>query len=193
MTGNKNSVEALVVIAALAKRTSTLGCPFSKTTLQRFVYLLKEVYRIDCGYDFTLHTYGPCSTELLQDLDLMDTKGCLKIKYNSARGDYNIEPTLQTDIILKSARSFAKTHEAVENLLGDFGVLDAKALDLLVTILFVKHEALRDRRLIDDGETIGIVRNLKPHFEEEAIYSAMDGLAQKGYLSPSFASAVAQG
>jgi uncharacterized protein YwgA len=184
MRVNKNSAEALVVIAALAKYMSNRGWPFGKTTLQRFVYLLKELYRIDCGYDFTLQTYGPFSTELLYDLDLMDAKDCVRVKYDSARGDYNIEPTIQTDIILKSATVFvAKTRDVLEELLDEFGRLGAKALELRVTILFVQNEAIWEKRSINEDEIIGIVRNLKPHLEKEAIREAMEELTRKGYIS----------
>jgi uncharacterized protein YwgA len=70
------------LIAELAHRSDSLG----RTSLQKKIYLLQTLFYVNLGYDFTLYTYGPFTSEILSDLDVAEAMGAVRV--NSVASSY---------------------------------------------------------------------------------------------------------
>ncbi|RKX42659.1 MAG: restriction endonuclease, partial [Thermotogae bacterium] len=128
------------LIVELADRFKERIPKFGKTLLQKMVYLLQEVYGVNCGYRFELYTYGPFSSELLQDLDLVESLGGVTVvPVISGVGGYMILPGEYSELLKKKAESFLsdeKTLSALDNVVKNFGNYLAKDLELRSTIIY---------------------------------------------------------
>jgi uncharacterized protein YwgA len=43
--------------------------------LQKLIFILQQVYGIDCDYSYTLHTYGPYRAQVSRDLEVVESFG----------------------------------------------------------------------------------------------------------------------
>lgn len=68
------------LIAKLAQMCIAGNRMLGRTALQKYVYLLQELFGVDCGYDFQLYTYGPFCSELLSDLESATTASVVSYK-----------------------------------------------------------------------------------------------------------------
>lgn len=80
------------IIAEFAYRLYNLELRFGKTALQKFIYLLQELYNVKIGYDFSLYTYGPFSSELLSDLDFVESLNGVDVGFIPEIQEYEIFP-----------------------------------------------------------------------------------------------------
>jgi len=161
-------------------------CPqFGKTILQKMVYLLQEVYGVKCGYQFDLYTYGPFTSQLLQDLDLVETLNGVRISsVMSAIGGYHIEPGERNEELREKAVEFLRdstVSEAIDSLIEDFGSFNAKQLELLSTIVYVDRD-MKDKGLSRE-KLIQMVGDIKPKFLDSEIEDAVSILESKGIVS----------
>lgn len=173
----------------IAELTSRLKdrCPqFGKTILQKMVYLLQEVYGVKCGYQFDLYTYGPFTSQLLQDLDLVETLNGVRISSVMSRavGGYHIEPGERNEELREKVGEFlggADVSEAIDNLIEHFGSFNAKELELLSTIVYVNRD-MRDEGLSRE-DLIQMVSDVKPKFSRSEIDDAVSKLEAKDIVS----------
>lgn len=161
-------------------------CPqFGKTILQKMVYLLQEVYGVKCGYQFDLYTYGPFTSQLLQDLDLVETLNGVRIaSVVSAMGGYHIEPGERNEELREKAGEFLKSSdvsEAIDNLISNFGSFNAKELELLSTIVYVDRD-MKDKGLSRE-KLIQMVGDIKPKFANSEIKDAVSTLETRKIIS----------
>jgi len=135
------------LIAELAKRLQDVSPQFGKTALQKIVYFLQEIYGLDCGYDFRLYSYGPFAAQLLGDLDIVESIGCVEVRrLLTGTGGYVIRPTEKVDALQKRAGDFLsapQTAKALHAVVDRFGRLSARDLELRATIVYVERDLLR--------------------------------------------------
>ena len=55
-----------------------LGKIEGRKRFQKIIFLLQEQYNIDFGYKFIAYLYGPYSSQLQNDIDMLVQAGCLK-------------------------------------------------------------------------------------------------------------------
>ncbi|GBD96918.1 MAG TPA: hypothetical protein ENG83_13270 [Nitrospirae bacterium] len=173
------------LIAELTNRLK-YQCPqFGKTILQKMVYLLQEVYGVKCGYQFDLYTYGPFTSQLLQDLDLVETFNAVRISsVMSAVGGYHIEPGERNEELKEKAGEFLRdpvVSKAIDNLIEHFSSSNAKKLELLSTIVYVSRD-MRDEGLSREN-LIQMVSDVKPKFARPEIEEAVSTLEEKQMVS----------
>ena len=53
------------IIFELVSQKADLG----KTAIMKFMFMLQQVYKVPLGYDFKIYTYGPYSSEVMDDMD----------------------------------------------------------------------------------------------------------------------------
>jgi uncharacterized protein YwgA len=169
------------LIPELAGRLSGISPQFGKTVLQKIVFLLQEVYNVDCGYDFTLYSYGPFDSRLLGDLDLVESWGCVKVESaDSFMGGYRILPNGEAAKIRGKAADFldsAATRFAIDALINDYGAKSARDLELRATLIYVcKDLQRRDKLPPSRGELYRIAHEIKPKFSETDMNSAIEEL-----------------
>lgn len=163
-------------------------CPqFGKTVLQKMVYLLQELYGVDCGYRFDLYTYGPFSSELLQDLDLVENIGGVNVvPVTSGAGGYQILPGEHAESLKNKATDFLSDEQiasSLDNLVADFGNYWAKDLELRTTIIYASRDMKRSGNPITRSDLVRIVREIKPRFTDTEVQQAIDELEKRGYIS----------
>lgn len=172
------------LIAELAYRRKNQYPQFGKTILQKMVYLLQEVYGIKCGYQFDLYTYGPFTSQLLQDLDLVETLGGIRVY--PVTGGYHIAPGDQNDSLRETAKDFLclpDVSRAIDNLVQDFGSLNAKELELLSTIVYVDRDMKSAVPPLTYEKMAQMVNDLKPKFSSVEIHDKISNLESKGVVS----------
>jgi uncharacterized protein YwgA len=165
------------LIAEIAFRLKDRSFPqFGKTILQKMVFLLQEAYGIPCDYQFDLYTFGPFTSQLLQDLDLVETLGGVKVyPVISGLGGYHIVPGEKNDALREKAKDFlqdTKVSRAIDTLLEEFGSFNAKELELISTIIYVN----RDMKTITRDKMVEVVNGLKPKFSRDEIHEAIGKL-----------------
>lgn len=161
---------------------------FGKTALQKLIFLLQEVYKVDMGYHFGFYTYGPFAAELLNDLDFAQCIGAVTIESAdpAAGSGYRIQAGLMATDTMERASKFLTEHRGVINsLLDSFGKKSAKELELLTTIIYLNKEV---KPLdISQSDAIRWIRELKPRFTEHEVQSAIRELTTRHGIDLSFA------
>jgi len=171
------------LIAEIAFRLKDICPQFGKTILQKMVFLLQEAYGVECGYQFDLYTYGPFSSQLLQDLDLVETLGGVQVyPVISGLGGYHIVPGEKNDALREKAKDFLQNTDVssnIDTLLKEFGGFNAKELELMSTIIYVN----RDMKTITRNKMVEVVNGLKPKFSQSEILEAIGKLETNKRIS----------
>jgi uncharacterized protein len=170
------------LIAELAKRLNGICPQFGKTALQKLVFLLQEVYRIDCGYDFQLYSYGPFDAQLLSDLDLVEAWNCVSVQ--PVMAGYEIHPTAKVDSLHEKAADFFEnpdTEKALCSLISDYGTMTARELELRATTVYVSQD-LGKKQTPLTKELLELVKKIKPKFFESEIVDAIEELKDKDHI-----------
>ena len=166
------------LIAELTNRFKDRCPQFGKTILQKMVYLLQEVYGVKCGYQFDLYTYGPFTSQLLQDLDVVETfKGVQISSVISGMGGYHIETGERNKELREKAGEFlgdSVVSKAINNLIENFGSFNAKELELLSTIVYVNRDMKEEE--LSRQDLLQMVRDVKPKFSHSDIEDAVSKL-----------------
>jgi len=172
------------LIAELARAQKQRGFSLGKTALQKEVYFLQTLYGVDCGYEFTLYTYGPFSSLLLADLDSVSVLGGVDVQYDSGLGGYRIIPGPENAKVIKSANGFlSEIRDPIESVIAEFGPLYARDLELLATIVFAEREARESGKPLSASVLTDVVRGVKPHFTDAQIREAIEKLVDKGHIA----------
>lgn len=175
------------IIAELAKRLDQKSPQFGKTALQKMIYLLQEIFKIDCGYTFELYSYGPFTSQVLHDLDFVEHLGGVEISVvNSGKGGFHIKPGEKIEFLLDKGKDFLSNHlvgDAFLKLVNQFGSYSASELELRSTIIYIDREIRDQESNPPDYERIFmLVKEVKPKFSDEEIQKAIDELRSKNYI-----------
>lgn len=174
------------LIAELAERLEGQSPQFGKTAMQKMIYLLQEVFHINCGYSFDLYTYGPFAPQVLQDVDVVEHIGGVVVHpVRSRLGGYEIRPGERVDSLRKKALEFIDRQDvkrAITALVDEFGHLSAKDLELRSTIVYVQRDLMRLSKLPSADELVDTVKRIKPKFAEVDIRAAFEELRARHYL-----------
>lgn len=153
--------------------------PLGKTALQKLTYFLQEVHGIDCGYDFTLHTYGPYSSQLDSDLDTARALNLVSVEYDRKCSRYEIRPGATSPRGTVSGEA----SDAISRVLNDFSSCTAKDLELRATTVFAERELRYEQVHVIDADIIDVVHELKPQFDKRHISMTLEELKVKGYVA----------
>lgn len=175
------------LITELAKRLKGKSPQFGKTALQKMIYLLQEAYEIDCGYDFSLYTYGPFSSDVLMDLGFAESAGGIVISHvTSGTGGYLIEPGPRGDMLCARAVDFLQKGEvqnALDRLVEDFGECLARDLELYSTTIYVAQKLSNDKDTsATQAKVAEFVQQVKPRFLANEIKDAIRFLQEKQFI-----------
>lgn len=177
-------LERVGLLAEIACQKKDKQGRLGKTAMQKLLYLLQEAYHVPLGYRFSLYTYGPYDSQVMNDLDYADAIGALAIDYND--DGYSIKLGSQEDQIEQYREKMTTEHgDALTRLLDAYGDLNARELELRSTLFYIAHE--------EDGvstrpELVLRLKGLKPKFPEDEIEKAVDDLITKDHLAVSFSS-----
>ena len=172
------------LIAELAHRLEGKSAQFGKTSLQKMVYLLQELENVSTNYKFSLYTHGPFTAQLFGDLDLVEALGAVKVQYRlSGYGGYQISPSSESRAIQEKAPEFLdENRDAIDRVVDEFGGFSAKELELRSTIVYLDRETKRSKKSLDRSGFIGLVKKIKPRFDQETIEKALVELENRDYV-----------
>ena len=89
-------------ISYLAKAMECYNVQFGKTSLQKIIYILQEIYDVKIGYSYTLYNYGPYSADLANDLEYIAALKGVKISWVNS-GGYRIRPDSAADAFINKS------------------------------------------------------------------------------------------
>ena len=166
----------------LAGRLEGKSPQFGKTAFMKMAYLLQELYEVPLVYRFSLYTYGPYSAEVLADLEYAELRKQVDIEYlGDPQGGFRITPSEVAGGSNLQNEQIAKYSHLLNKLVEHFGSFNARELELRTTSIFL-WKRTRPRNPEDVSTLIEAVRQLKPHFSEMAIRSAIDDLINDGVI-----------
>ncbi len=178
--------DRLSVIPEVVRRFDEKGCPaLGKTTLQKVIYLLQGVSGKYLGYDFSLYTYGPFDSQVLQDLDFIENmKGVTITPIIGGCSGVSIKPAIGTDDIRNKSDLMKDeiVQQELQRLISDFGKLNAKEMELRSTLFYVYRDSKRRNELSTKESVVSLVQEIKPRFDISTIESAYDELKDKEYI-----------
>lgn len=174
------------LVAELARRLESKSPWFGKTALQKLVYILQELFGVDCGYRFELYTHGPFTSQLLADLDLAESFGAVRVNYGEIPGGYagyKIAAAEKNDAIRAKGAAFIEQYrDAIDDMVEEFGDLPTKDLELRATIIYADRDARRSGNSFTREEFIGLVKKIKPRFSESNISEALSELEKHDHV-----------
>ncbi|MGB3924866.1 MAG: hypothetical protein WBL14_00690 [Caldicoprobacterales bacterium] len=166
------------VIAYLAKVMEEYNVQFGKTSLQKIIYILQEIYDVKIGYPYTLYNYGPYSADLANDLNYIAALKGVKVSWVST-GGYSIKPDVVADDFINRGIDFINSNkDKIKSALDVFGRLTAKELELRATIVyFYKEYGIQDEHQIAQQ-----VHEIKPYFSLKKIEETIHELKEKAII-----------
>lgn len=155
----------LDIIYELAVQKPGLG----KTAMMKYLFLLQNVYNVPLDYDFEIYTYGPYSSEVMEDIDDAAWKNIITVKtelYSSGHVGYCINTKCKKE---KESEFVASFKESIKDLLEQFGDRNAKELELSSTIVYLYMNARMNGWNSDEQAISEDVHEIKPHFQKDKI------------------------
>lgn len=175
------------LVADLARRLENKSPTFGKSTLQKLVYILQVAFGVKCGYSFQLQTYGPYTSQLLADLDLVEHFRAVRVSYVSrseGNFDYRITAAERNDVIrAKGAPFLDQSRSSIDKLVEEFGDLSPKDLDLRAMIIRADRDARRSGDTLTRDEFIALVKGVRPKRSEGTISEALSELERNGHVT----------
>lgn len=182
MTNNSiTKFDQYALIALLAKQVGGANGRLGKKAIQKNVHLIQELGGVDAGYRFSFYTYGPYSSDLAGDLDVVATLGGAEITYYSSDNYCLIGPGAKTDHLIEKGRRFIERNQAeIDRVLVAFGGRLAKGLEFVSTIVYLRRHASTGK-FENDEKLAAHVKALKPKYHDIEIATAIGEV--KGFLA----------
>ena len=172
---------ALVVL--LAEKMEEKKQWFGKTALQKFIFLLQTIYHVPCGYQFSLYIHGPFCSDLMADLDYVNSLQGVSINFDSTANGYKISPGKAGEILKNKAEDFlTKYLGQINDMIEDFGSMRTRDLELRSTAVYIDRDIRESDRNLSRKEFIQEIKSIKPHFSEAEIECALTELENKGFI-----------
>ena len=170
----------LGIISKIVNEKPGLG----KTAIMKYLFLLQKVYKVPLGYDFQIYTYGPYSSEVMEDIDHAKQLDIVLVElatYPGGFSGYNISPAKQLKTMLENEKTtIEEFKESINHVLEKFKDKTAKELELLTTIIYLYSVYKANGWSVD--EVISNVQDIKPHFDEATIRTEYETLEKIGIL-----------
>ncbi len=184
MATTTSRIDRLAALVTLVREAHSGS--FGRTALMKCSYFLQVLKDVNLGYRFSLYTYGPYDSNVLDDLEYAQSLGALDVtmvSYPTGYG-YSIREGEQSGQLLDQAEAFLSGHgEAIKEVAEVFGNRTASHLELQSAIVFVDRTLLAEKKTCSIDEIIGQVEAIKPRFSREAIGEAAEELRDRGFLS----------
>ena len=169
-------------IAVFNELIDTAENRFGRTALMKLCYFLQTLKDVPLGYEFSLYSYGPFDSSVLEDLRTAEDLGAIESSVISFSGgyQYQLSSSDNASIAKRRGRQFVNAHrDEIDWVVKNFAHRNASELELLSTIVYVDRnggvdtlKSLRDK-----------VKLIKPHFSLEEITRKVDFLDKKELLT----------
>ena len=160
------------ILELLRRSTKKVG----KTFIQKAVYVLQDWLGWDSDYKFKLHYYGPYSSDLSDDLDILDELGLIEMVFNGH--GYDIGITKEGKHFLgEHLETYMPNQPKIERAVSLVGQDDVRNMELIGTVLYFAKLAG------DEEEITALVKTVKPHFTDKTIEGTIKYLREEDILS----------
>lgn len=170
------------IISEITKKKPGLG----KTAMMKYIFLLQKVYKVPLGYDFEIYTYGPYSSEVMEDIDFAKHQDIISMEmvtYPTGYIGYSLTPSANTEKIIKEESEFISNYqEPIKKMIALFGNKSAKELELATTIIYLYQTYTANNWACNLREVSKNVHEIKPHFDISTIQEEYQSLDELGIL-----------
>ena len=174
-----NKGQKAAIIIDLADELLERGSWCGETHIQKAVFLLQEVLRLDSGFEFILYKHGPFSFELRDQLIEMTADGLLEYVVRHPGYGPTLVPTAEkyefNSRFPKTLTRHKERLQFVADFIGNRGVVD---LERLATAIYVTARLGTARE-----QRASVLVELKPHIsiaEAEKACAEADVFSSKG-------------
>ena len=165
--------ERLEVLSGIAQRRPDIG----KTAMMKCIYFLQEIERVPLNYNFEIYTYGPYSSDVMEEIDFARQIGFLDIKWT-------VYPNGIHGYSISALRTGTTPYgPQIDAIVDVFGSKTAKELELLSTVLFVQRAYRKNKWQIDKTSICASVGEIKPRFSMKEIESGYEFMKEHNYIS----------
>lgn len=171
------------LIAELVEKLADKSPQFGKTALMKFIFILQEIYKVPCGYEFSLYTYGPYCSDVLDDLEYIDALDGVEIIGLEKRG-YVIRSGKESGYFRKKADGFlCHNKEKIDKAVEMFGSMTARELELRSTIIYIVNNYRHENMEVIEEDLFNGIKEIKPQFSLEEIKGAYKELLKNKIIS----------
>jgi len=168
------------IISEVVSENPNIG----KTALMKYIYLLQKVYKLPMEYDYSIYTYGPYSSAVMEDIDFADNMNIINVErelYDNGISGYCITPSEKAQEIINAESETVQSYKTlIQEMLSHFKNRNAKELELLTTIIYIySNYKVNNWNLT---EVPSNVHEIKPHFDVKTIESEYEKLCSLGIL-----------
>jgi len=169
------------LIAYLAEHTPAKW--IGRTALMKYCYFLQALRDVPLGYNFSLYSYGPFDSTVLSDLGEAEALGIIEETPMPSGYGYKIKNALSDVDLQALAGQFLDEHRVdVDWVIQEFGSASTSDLELDSTIIYVDREVMEIGTRLSIEDLTSRVREVKPHFVENAIRKHVEALRDKALL-----------
>jgi len=174
-----NLLRRISIILEIADQSTNLKGRLGKTSMQKLMFLLQEVYKVELGYRFQLYTYGPYESKIMSDLDYAESLGVLQLEYDVDRG-FEITPGPNKEELspFNKKRLLKEDRVAIDKLIVRFGGKTARELELRSTLFFLAQ----DDPDWEESTLLERIKAIKPKYKVIELEAALEGLTGSGIL-----------
>lgn len=165
-------------ILNIIKKNTGLG----KTALMKELFLFQEVMGAKTGYNFSIYTYGPYDSDVMEDIDQLcafKLVDCSVYRFQTYIG-YSLNVTNEGENALKALSP--EEEQNLNNIVCFAKNKTAKELELYSTIVYVGKLYKKNFWPSDDCSIIQQVHEIKPHFSQNTISDAYEELRRNNYI-----------
>lgn len=173
------------LISKIVSERPSLG----KTAMMKFIFILQQVYKVPLGYDYEIYTYGPYSSDVMEDIQLAADFNAISmntVAYPTGHSGYELKTTNKTSKIIEQEQEFIDLYsDPILKVISLFGDKTAKELELSSTIIYIYSNYTHNKFDNSINEVTKCVKKIKPHFEIDLIKDEYKNLNKLGILKMS--------
>lgn len=173
------------LISKIVKEKPSLG----KTAMMKFIFILQQVYKVPLGYDYEIYTYGPYSSEVMEDIQLAVDYNAISIdtvNFPSGYLGYELKRADKTETMIEEEQDFVHLYnDSISEVVHLFGNKTAKELELSSTIIYMYSNYYHNGWDNSIDEIAQSVKKIKPHFDISLIREEYRKLDNMGILKKS--------
>lgn len=155
-----------------------------KKTLQKLIYLIQKK-GLDLGFDYSIHHYGPYSSELDYAVHRLEMIGAVEIIPKGMT--HRIYTTDLSEVLAEEymdTRLSDNEIKIINHIVKEFAEFSAFELEIITTTDYIAGEIYKTGAVCDNDSIIRGVRTIKgDKFSVEKINQAINQLKEKGFIN----------
>ena len=173
-----DKIERLIPIIRKISRSQKPG----KKTLQKVVYLI-ERKGVKLGFAFSIHYYGPYSSELDYAIHRLAMQGVLSIIPEGMTHQISLREDADLNVREETEVFGEEQLQKIDEVIAKFAAKSAHELEVITTTDYVAQQLKANGESWDRSSLVEGVRKIKgDKFTKEEIEKAIAILQKEGYL-----------